>query len=300
MNFENNGKSMSQQNTTPLPDNQSLDAKLARCTQIISAMKRVVVAFSAGVDSTLLLALAAKTLGPENVLAALGVSPSLPGRELAEAHQLARQLNVELVEIPTGELDDPQYAANPADRCYFCKRDLFSRLIELAKSRGFSHVLSGANADDIGDFRPGLQAGRELAVANPLLESGLTKTDIRRLSQLMVLPTWDKPAMACLASRIPYGQPITSERLAKIEHAEQAIRDLGFRQVRVRDHDAVARIEVPQDDLNRLLDLRLQIVALLKPLGYTYVTMDLQGFRSGSANESLPKKHKSEHNPGNR
>lgn len=277
------------------PENQAntqglgndLDAKLAACRTMIRQMGRVVVAFSAGVDSTCLLALAVETLGVRQVLAGIGVSPSLPQRELATARELAEQLGVELVEIATGELENPQYAANPAERCYFCKHDLFCRLTALAKERNFNAVLSGANADDAGDFRPGLKAGAELGVRNPLMDAGLSKAEVRELSRRMKLPTWDKPAMACLASRVPYGQTITSERLARIERAEQALRDRGFRQVRVRDHNTVARIEVPQEDMDRLLSQRKIVIDALNACGYAYVAMDLAGFRSGSSNEVL-------------
>jgi uncharacterized protein len=263
------------------------EAKLAACAEMIRAMGRVVVAFSAGADSTLLLALAVEALGPKNVLAAVGVSPSLPAEERQAAGRIAGQIGAELVEVPTGELDDPRYAANPAERCYFCKHDLFGRLGELAGRRGFDAILSGANADDTGDFRPGMRAGEELGVRSPLLEAGLTKAEIRRISQRMNLPTWDKPAMACLASRVPYGQAITAERLGRIEQAERALHELGFGQVRVRDHDRVARIEVPAEDLPRLLGLRIEVAAAMKRAGYAYATMDLMGFRSGSANEVL-------------
>jgi len=264
-----------------------LDKKLAACLDAIGGMGRVVVAFSAGADSTLLLALAVEALGPANVLAAVGVSPSLPAEQRQDAGRIAAKIGAELVEVPTGELDDPRYAANPAERCYFCKHDLFSRLGELAGRRGFDVILSGANADDKGDFRPGMRAGEELGVRSPLMEAGLTKAEIRQLSRRMNLPTWDKPAMACLASRVPYGQAITVERLGRIEQAERAIHDLGFRQVRVRDHDQVARIEVPAEDLPRLLELRIQVAAAMKQAGYAYATMDLLGFRSGSSNEVL-------------
>jgi len=268
-----------------------LAKKLAACLDAIRRMRRVVIAFSAGADSTLLLALAVDALGPANVLAAVGVSPSLPAEERQAARKIAKQLGAELVEVTTGELDDPRYAANPPERCYFCKRDLFGRLAELAERRGFDAVLSGANADDTGDFRPGLRAGVELGVRGPLMEAGLTKADIRTLSRRMNLPAWDKPAMACLASRVPYGQAITAERLGQIERAERAVRKLGFSQVRVRDHGQVARIEVPADDLPRLLELRVEAAAAIKRAGYAYATMDLLGFRSGSANEVLGGRH---------
>jgi uncharacterized protein len=278
-------------------DDSELLSRLRRCREILGSHNRVVVAFSAGVDSTFLLALAVKTLGAANVLAAVGVSPSLPQEELAAARELARRIGVDLIEIATGELDNPEYAANPAERCYFCKKDLFWRLLSLARERDCCAVLSGANADDVGDFRPGMRAGAELGVRSPLLEAGLTKSDIRRLSRRMGLPTWDKPAMACLASRVPYGQTITSERLGRIERAEQAIRDMGFAQLRVRDHGDLARIEVPCEDLPRLLECRLTVVSALKNCGYTFVSMDLLGFRSGSANEALLLSRKTTESP---
>jgi uncharacterized protein len=227
--------------------------KLAACADSLRQLGRVVVAFSAGVDSTFLLSLAAETLGPANVLAAVGVSPSLPQRELASARELAGKFGAELIEVPTGEMENPQYAANPARRCYFCKHDLFTRLLALAKTRGYRAVISGANADDTGDFRPGLSAGAELGVRNPLLEAGLTKAEIRALSRQRGLPTWDKPAMACLASRVPYDSPITPARLGRIEQMAS----------------------------------REQIVRQLKAAGYVYVAADLAGLRSGSGNEML-------------
>ena len=265
----------------------ALQEKLQTCREILQSLKRVVVAFSAGVDSTFLLALAVDSLGKDNVLAAMGISASLAGRERKIGQQLAKKIGVALVEVETGELNDPNYTANPARRCFYCKSDLFTRLKELASQRGFEAVLSGANADDTGDFRPGIQAGEQLGIRSPLLECGLTKQDIRTASQSMGLETWDKPSMACLASRIPYGQGITAERLHRIEQAEYVLKDLGFTQCRVRDHDQIARIEVPADSIDRATELRETIVAELKKLGYSYVTLDLQGFRSGSMNETL-------------
>ena len=261
--------------------------KVAACEESLENLGTVVVAFSGGVDSTFLLALAAKALGRGNVLAVTGLSPSLAQRERRSAEQLAGQIGVELIEVCTGEMDDPDFVANTPDRCYHCKRELFCRLNELARQRGFNAVASGANADDAGDYRPGLRAGRELHVHHPLMDAGLSKSDIRAASRAMGLKTWNKPAMACLASRIPYGEAITEETLKRIEHAEYLLRDLGFTQCRVRDHDAIARIELPPEAMSHVMEHREVIVDGLRELGYTYVTLDLQGFRSGSMNEVL-------------
>jgi len=264
-----------------------LQAKLTACQEHLRTLERIVVAYSGGVDSTLLLALAVRTLGSENVLAAVGISPSLPERELNDGRALAEQIGARLVEIRTAELDDPNYAANPERRCFYCKSELFTLLRKSADENGFDVVASGANFDDTGDFRPGLEAGAELGVVNPLMDAKLTKEEIRTISKAIGLATWDKPAMACLASRIPYGQGVSSEKLSRIEHAEYVLKDLGFIQCRVRDHDTVARIEVPAEDIPRAAELRQTLVEKIKALGYAYVTLDLQGFRSGSMNETI-------------
>ena len=264
--------------------------KLNVCKEILLDLKRVVVAFSAGVDSTFLLALAAETLEQDKnaaVLAAMGISPSLAERERQAGRKLARAIGVELVEIDTDELSDPNYASNPTDRCFYCKSRLFLRLKELAFRRGLDFVLSGANTDDTGDSRPGMRAAEDLGVRSPLLEAGMTKDDIRAASRAMGLETWNKPAMACLASRIPYGQDITAAKLSRIERAEYVLQDLGMAQCRVRDHGQVARIEVPAEDICRVVKHRLEITEAIKALGYTYVALDLEGFRTGSMNETV-------------
>ena len=266
------------------PD-RNTNAKLEKCRDILKNLKRVVVAFSSGVDSTCLLALAVETLGSENVLAAMSISASQGEREQQQGLELVELIGVELVTIKTGEMDDPNYNVNSDRRCYFCKHELFETFITLAKEKGFNAVLSGANADDLGDYRPGLEAQDDLGVISPLLQAGLTKGEVRAISKSMSLPTWSKPAMACLASRVPYGEKITPEKLGKIEKAEDYLKDLGFIQCRVRHHNDIARIELTEVDISSAIAKRLEIDTALRKLGFAYVTIDLKGFRSGSMNE---------------
>jgi len=262
--------------------------KLQALRDILAQMDSVLVAYSGGVDSAFLLKVAVDTLG-DRALAVTARSDSYPARELEEATALASAIGAHHLVVDTHEMDSEPYVSNPSNRCYFCKTELWETLAPIAAERGITALADGFNADDVGDYRPGAVAAREHGVRSPLLEAGLTKQEIRTLSREMGLPTWDKPAMACLSSRVPYGERISREKLEQIDRAEQLLRELGFRQVRVRHHGDIARIELAPEDMARFCGdgLADPIARRIKELGFQYVTLDLQGYRSGSMNEVL-------------
>ena len=266
-----------------------LEQKEERLRTLFRSLGSAIVAYSGGVDSAYVAFIAARVLG-ERMLAVTADSPSLAARHRQEAIAFAHRFAIPHLLIRTEEFDDPNYRRNPPNRCYYCKRELYEKLPRLARERGFRAVCDGANLDDLGDFRPGRQAAREFGVISPLIECGITKADVRELSRRHGLPTWDKPASACLASRIPYGMAVTWEKLRTIERGEDLLRDLGFRLFRVRHHGALVRLELGADELRRALEPGMieRLVRAFKARGFTFVTLDLEGYRQGALNEVLP------------
>jgi pyridinium-3,5-biscarboxylic acid mononucleotide sulfurtransferase len=270
-------------------------AKLENLKTIIKNTGGAVVAFSGGVDSTLLLKVAHDILG-EKVLAITANSETYPKRELEAAKAFALSLGIRHIVIETLELEIDGFADNPPDRCYYCKHELFSKLTEIAKANGMEYVFDGSNYDDRNDHRPGMRAAKQLGVVSPLKQAGMTKDDIREISKEFGLSTWNKPSFACLSSRFPYGTKITPEKLVVIGEAEDFIRDLGFTELRVRHHDNIARIEIGKADLERIIPYADKIVEKVKSLGFLYVTLDLAGFKTGSMNYTLSEDEKSVEN----
>jgi uncharacterized protein len=263
---------------------QASAPKLRALREALAGLEGALVAFSAGVDSTFVLAVAREVLG-DRVVALTAHSPSVPAVERDEARALAQRLGARHVEVQSGELDDPRYAANPVDRCYYCKTELYRLCAEVAAREGLRTVLDGFNADDRHDYRPGHRAADERSVRSPLAEAGLSKAEVRAWSEAYGLPTWDKPQMACLASRLPYGTAVTPERLAQIERAEAAVRALGLRTFRVRYHGPIGRLEVAAEELELAFARRVELAAALRAAGFDIAVIDLEPFRSGRLNE---------------
>ncbi|NQT83691.1 ATP-dependent sacrificial sulfur transferase LarE [bacterium] len=270
-------------------------AKLSDLKEIIEGYGSLLVAFSGGCDSTLLLKVAGDVLG-DRAMAVTARSETYPSEEYEEAARIARQLGVTHLTIDTSELSVKDFSSNPPDRCYFCKAELFRELLELARQNGIRYVADGSSLDDASDHRPGMRAAAELGVVSPLRKARFTKEDIRKTSRALGLDTWDKPSFACLASRFPYGEEITAKKLKMAGTAENFLRRLGFRQVRVRHHGTIARIEVPEEDIRKFADnsLRQDVASKLREIGYAYVSLDLTGYRTGSLNEVLPPSQKPE------
>jgi len=270
----------------------TLQKKLTELERILVPYESALVAFSGGVDSSLALAVAARALPKHRVLAVTSNNETYLPSELDLAREFAESLGVEHLVVNTRELDDPNYASNPTNRCYFCKSTLYTDLAKLAEEKGYACVVDGANKDDEGDYRPGRKAARELGVVSVLSAAGMTKADVRGLAKYLGLPTWDKPALACLSSRFPYGQEITPEKLSQVARAEEFLRRERFQQVRVRHHGEIARLEVGPDELERAFAMREKISAELLDAGFLYVTLDLAGYKSGSLNAALKKDKK--------
>ena len=272
----------------PQPTKTDPKQKLQRLREIIDDCGSMVIAFSGGLDSTFLLKVAVDALG-DRAIAVTARSSTYPEREYEEAVRLAQEIGARHITFSSEELEIENFRQSPPRRCYFCKKELFSKLTQIAQKEGINRIADGANADDVHDFRPGMEAAGELGVISPLKEASLTKEDIRALSKEMGLSTWDKPSFACLASRFPYGEEITVEKLKMVSQAEDFLRGLGFRQLRVRHHSDIARIEVSENDIPAIIEsgTRRKIISAFKDIGYNYVTVDLAGYRTGSMNIPL-------------
>lgn len=268
----------------------SAEEKEQHLRLLMREMETVLVAYSGGVDSAYLALIATQELG-ENAVCIMGISPSVAGNQILEAESIARDFRFNYLSIQTNELENPSYQANPTNRCYFCKSELYGKLAPIAKKRNLAFVLDGANLDDTSDYRPGREAAKENEVRSPLIEVRLTKKEIRYLSKKYNLPTWDKPASPCLSSRIAYGVPVSIERLSKIEKGEIYLRELGVREFRVRNHGELVRLEISHDEIQKVLDKKItdMIAEKFRKLGFKYVTLDLHGYRTGAMNEVLDK-----------
>jgi pyridinium-3,5-biscarboxylic acid mononucleotide sulfurtransferase len=273
------------------PDGVALDAtaKEERLRELFRGLDSVIVAYSGGVDSSYVAYIANAELGPR-AICITGQSASLPAYQREEIDRVVERFGFHHEIIHTEELENPGYRANNADRCFFCKDELYTKLESVARSRNIQHIVDGSTVDDLNDYRPGRQAATQHAVRSPLIEVGLSKSEVRELSRRVELPTWDKPASPCLSSRIAYGTTVTIERLGKVDRGEEILREFGFREFRVRHHDKLVRLEIAQSEMDRVLrkDVIDQLAARFRELGFKYVTLDLQGFRSGSMNEALP------------
>lgn len=269
--------------------NRKLQKKYDRLTDIVRSIKKICIAYSGGVDSTLLVKVCVDTLGKKHVLAVTAVSETYPSSDIRNARQLARETGVKHIILKTPEMQNPDFTANTNNRCYFCKKSFFKELLRKADEYGFTAVCDGSNTDDQYDYRPGRKAAAEFKIRSPLMEAGMNKKDIRALSRKLGLSGWDRPANPCLASRIPYGTPITKDRLIAVEKAEDFLHSLGFRAVRVRSHGRLARIELPARDIAKFMRIRTReaAAARLKKLGFIWISIDIEGYRTGSMNEII-------------